>query len=91
MSKKERIWFLFAAITLPLFMWLYNFQVSRYQNLRLEISKLDQFQRDCYEENQKLVSAIAHYNSPSRISNYAESKLAMSKDEQRSVIRIVIK
>ena len=87
--NRDKIWLVFA-FTIPLFLFLTLWQVFRYEKLESEITVLNEKQNEWFELNRKLVSSIAVYGSPERISEIAEGKLSLSKDEQREVIRIII-
>lgn len=59
--------------------------------MKRDLSVLDDQQNEWFEQNRRLVSSISVYSSPERISRIAENDLKLSKDEQRNIIRIVIK
>ena len=88
-GKNGAIW-MFIAITLPLFIFISLYQSSRFENLKKEVAELDEQQHEWFEENRKLVSSIAIYNSPTRISQLAKGKLLLSKDEERDIIKIIV-
>lgn len=90
MKKKGGFLWIFIAITLPLFIFLFLYQSSRFETLKKELAQLDEEQKEWFEENRKLVSWIAVYNNPARISSLAKGKLLLSKDEERDVIRIIV-
>lgn len=87
--KKEKRWLL-ASFVLPLLLAISLFQAYHFNQLRREVEILNDRQSEWFEQNRRLASSIAIYNAPNRISQLAEKRLVLSKDEDRNVIRIVV-
>lgn len=90
MRKSDKVW-LFCAFTLPCFLFLSLWQFSRFERIENEILILNGQQNSWYEANRRLISKIAVYSSPERIGEIAEGQLILTKDEERDVIRIVVR
>ncbi len=90
MKREEKLWLL-AAVTIPLFLFFSLWQVFRFEKLKAEIAVLNEQQNEWFDANRKLVSSVAVYSSPERISRIAEGRLKLSRDEERDIVRIVIR
>ncbi len=65
-------------------------QSGRYGIVEDEIARLESEQKAYFMQNRRLISQVSMYDSPAKISEVAENRLKLIKDEERDVIRIVL-
>jgi len=88
---KKRILFLFfVVISIPLFLGLAVWQSTRYQNLKKDLSRLEQAQIEWVESNKKLIAGIAVLSSTDRIVDIAENELGLRRILPEDVLQIKI-
>ena len=76
----KRCFFLYLMVfTIPLFLGILVWQSHRYQNLEMELARMEQTQEEWVESNKRLVVGITRYSSPERIEQYAKSQLELQK------------
>jgi cell division protein FtsL len=67
------------VFTIPAFLGLLVWQSNRYQNLNIELLRLEQTQAEWVESNKRLIAGIAEYSSPQRIEQAARNQLELQK------------
>lgn len=76
------------AISIPILLFLYAVQASKYTTLIREINDLEKKQEKLVEENKRLVSDISILTSAQRIEKIATEELKMHKAETEDIIRV---
>jgi len=88
---KKRYFFLYLiVITIPLFLGLVVWQSNRYQNLKKEISRLEQTQEEWVQSNKRLIAGIAEYSSAQRIEDIAKNQLDLQKIRPEYLLQVKI-
>ena len=86
-----RYFFLYLfGFTIPLFLGLLVWQSNRYQNLGMEVSRLEQTQAEWVESNKRLIAGIAEYSSPERIEQVARYQLNLQKIRPEDLLQVRI-
>jgi hypothetical protein len=76
------------VLSVPAFLWMGMSRAKRYADLRSSISAMEKEQRELVEENKRLISDIAGYESPERIGELADGKLGLTKAGPADILRV---
>lgn len=88
--SKQALLTLFCVLSLPAMLFALLWQSGRFGRVEREIRQLQAAQQDYYDQNRRLIAQVAGEGSPEKISEIAEKRLQLIKDEDREVIRIVV-
>ena len=87
---KRTITIFFAALTIPVFLWLTVWQSNRYISLKKELSRLERVQTDWLESNRRLIAGIAVLSSTERIEHIAVNDLNLRRIRPENVLQIKV-
>ena len=79
-----------AVISMPLFLCLTVWQSTRYQNLKKELTRLEQAQGEWVESNKRLIAEIVMLSSQKRIEDIAVNSLSLHKIRPENVLQVTI-
>ena len=88
--RKQILFLYLIVITIPVFLGLVVFQSTRYQNLNMEIKRLEQTQTEWLESNKRLIAGIAENSSCERIDNIAQNQLNLRKIQPEYLLQVRI-
>ena len=67
------------VVLIPALLFANVIQAFRYSQLTSEVSRLEREQRELFEENKRIILAIALLSSPHRIGKLAEEELGLHR------------
>ena len=78
------------VLSIPFFLFLNAWQGYKYAQLAREIRRMESEQKNWFEENKKLIAAIAIFSSPARVDRSAREELELTKRDASDILRIRI-
>ena len=88
--RKQNLLLYLLVITIPVFIGLIVFQSTRYQNLNMEIIRLEQTQAEWLESNKRLIAGIAENSSCERIDQIAREQLNLQRIQPEYLLQVRI-
>jgi cell division protein FtsL len=86
----RRILMYFMILTIPLLLAAAAWQSNRYAKLEQEVSRLDEDQGLCVQDNTRLIADMASLASAERISKIAETDLGLTRKRPEDVLQVKI-
>lgn len=88
---KRTVLIALALISVPLLLFLNVWQSFRNERINAEIRNYEYEQKEWFEENKRMLTALSVYSSPARVSKIIEEKsdLGIQKPGQAVILKFV--